>query len=626
MANLSLKHVYKIYDDGTKAVSDFNLDISDNEFVVFVGPSGCGKSTTLRMIAGLEDITAGDFFIDGVLANNLEPKDRDMAMVFQNYALYPHMSVFDNMAFGLKIRHVPKAEIEKRVNQAAKILDIADQLNKKPKDMSGGQKQTVALGRSIVRKPKVFLLDEPLSNLYAKLRASMRSEITRLHKILGTTFIYVTHDQVEAMTMGTKIVVMKKGVIQQVNSPMELYDHPENLFVAGFIGTPQMNFIDASFDYDKDDNILINFFGNTISSTKEELVKLDMSHVYRREEVVLGIRPEHFLVSKTKGGENSFEMRIDQIEALGNEMNLEGCIANSEKKLVVRCFRDDSFKVGDSIFLSVASKNIHLFEKESEKTLLPRIPFESVVHVSVKDGKLLAFNGEAALPKVITDKLEEGNADLLLYKDSIKPGKDFTADIFLKEPINGKWLLTLKQGNNYFFYLSDSYVDGDKFEFSLDFKATSFVQKEEVVVEKFKEVSNVEGKLVPVKKLMPLHDKKNRSKKKKVFDYNVEGYSISVPTEIVEKVYSLLGKQFELHAIEFSLDAEKVAFADEGIPGVITSVLDYGDSSYYEVKVGGREVYVRRNDGDFEIGKAVHLSVRAEDMGVYDTNFGVKLI
>ncbi len=626
MANLSLKHVYKIYDDGTKAVSDFNLDISDNEFVVFVGPSGCGKSTTLRMIAGLEDITAGDFFIDGVLANNLEPKDRDMAMVFQNYALYPHMSVFDNMAFGLKIRHVPKAEIEKRVNQAAKILDIADQLNKKPKDMSGGQKQRVALGRSIVRKPKVFLLDEPLSNLDAKLRASMRSEITRLHKILGTTFIYVTHDQVEAMTMGTKIVVMKKGVIQQVNSPMELYDHPENLFVAGFIGTPQMNFIDASFDYDKDDNILINFFGNTISSTKEELVKLDMSHVYRREEVVLGIRPEHFLVSKTKGGENSFEMRIDQIEALGNEMNLEGCIANSEKKLVVRCFRDDSFKVGDSIFLSVASKNIHLFEKESEKTLLPRIPFESVVHVSVKDGKLLAFNGEAALPKVITDKLEEGNADLLLYKDSIKPGKDFTADIFLKEPINGKWLLTLKQGNNYFFYLSDSYVDGDKFEFSLDFKATSFVQKEEVVVEKFKEVSNVEGKLVPVKKLMPLHDKKNRSKKKKVFDYNVEGYSISVPTEIVEKVYSLLGKQFELHAIEFSLDAEKVAFADEGIPGVITSVLDYGDSSYYEVKVGGREVYVRRNDGDFEIGKAVHLSVRAEDMGVYDTNFGVKLI
>jgi hypothetical protein len=196
----------------------------------------------------------------------------------------------------------------------------------------------------------------------------------------------------------------------------------------------------------------------------------------------------------------------------------------------------------------------------------------------------------------------------------------------LKEPINGKWLLTLKQGNNYFFYLSDSYIDGDKFEFSLDFKATSFVQKAEVVVEKFKEVSKVEGKLVPVKKLMPLHDKKNRSKKKKVFDYNVEGYSISVPTEIVEKVYSLLGKQFELHAIEFSLDAEKVAFAEEGIPGVITGVLDYGDSSYYEVKVGGREVYVRRNDEDFEIGKAVHLSVRAEDMGVYDTNFGVKLI
>ena len=249
MAQLSLKHVYKIYDNGTKAVNDFNLDIGDNEFVVFVGPSGCGKSTTLRMIAGLEDITAGDFYIDGILANQLEPKDRDIAMVFQNYALYPHMSVYENMAFGLRIRHVPKDEINKRVNEAARILDITNQLDKKPKAMSGGQRQRVALGRAIVRKPKVFLLDEPLSNLDAKLRSSMRSEITRLHKVLGTTFIYVTHDQVEAMTMGTKIVVMKDGVIQQVDSPMNLYDYPSNVFVAGFIGTPQMNFIPAKLSY-----------------------------------------------------------------------------------------------------------------------------------------------------------------------------------------------------------------------------------------------------------------------------------------------------------------------------------------------------------------------------------------
>ena len=252
MAQLSLKHVYKIYDNGTKAVNDFNLDIGDNEFVVFVGPSGCGKSTTLRMIAGLEDITAGDFYIDGILANQLEPKDRDIAMVFQNYALYPHMTVYENMAFGLRIRHVPKEEINKRVNEAARILAISDQLDKKPKAMSGGQRQRVALGRAIVRKPKVFLLDEPLSNLDAKLRSSMRSEITRLHRVLGTTFIYVTHDQVEAMSMGTRIVVLRSGVIQQVDTPTNLYDYPANRFVAGFLGTPQMNFLEVKIQKAKE--------------------------------------------------------------------------------------------------------------------------------------------------------------------------------------------------------------------------------------------------------------------------------------------------------------------------------------------------------------------------------------
>ena len=281
MANLSLKHIYKIYENGTRAVDDFNLEIKDDEFIVFVGPSGCGKSTTLRMIAGLEEITAGDFYIDGVLANNLEPKNRDMAMVFQNYALYPHMSVYDNMAFGLKIRHVNKEEIDKRVHEAAKILDIENQLGKKPKNMSGGQRQRVALGRAIVRKPKVFLLDEPLSNLDAKLRSAMRSEITRLHNVLKTTFIYVTHDQVEAMTMGSRIVVMKEGVIKQVDTPMNLYDYPENIFVAGFIGTPQMNFINAKLDYNKDEVLLKTDFKDISCSIS------DISHIDKINIIIL---------------------------------------------------------------------------------------------------------------------------------------------------------------------------------------------------------------------------------------------------------------------------------------------------------------------------------------------------
>ena len=245
MASLRLQDIYKVYQSGVVAVTDFTLDIEDKEFIVFVGPSGCGKSTTLRMIAGLEEISDGELYIDGKLMNNVQPKDRDIAMVFQNYALYPHMTVYDNMAFGLKLRKKPKAEIDEKVKEAARILGLETYLQRKPKALSGGQRQRVALGRAIVREPKVFLLDEPLSNLDAKLRAQMRTEITKLHHRLATTFIYVTHDQVEAMTMGTRIVVMKDGFIQQVDAPQKLYDYPANLFVAGFIGTPQMNFFDA---------------------------------------------------------------------------------------------------------------------------------------------------------------------------------------------------------------------------------------------------------------------------------------------------------------------------------------------------------------------------------------------
>ena len=252
MASLSLSHIDKTYPNGFKAVKDFNLEIADKEFIIFVGPSGCGKSTTLRMIAGLEDITGGTFTIDGKVMNDVEPKDRDIAMVFQNYALYPHMTVFDNMAFGLKLRKVPKEQIKKQVEEAAKILDLDKLLDRKPKALSGGQRQRVAMGRAIVRNPKVFLMDEPLSNLDAKLRVQMRVEISKLHQRLQTTIIYVTHDQTEAMTLGTRIVVMKDGVVQQVDTPQNLYDKPGNLFVAGFMGSPQMNFLDATVVVDGD--------------------------------------------------------------------------------------------------------------------------------------------------------------------------------------------------------------------------------------------------------------------------------------------------------------------------------------------------------------------------------------
>ena len=323
MASLSLKNIYKVYPNGFNAVKDFNLEIEDKEFIIFVGPSGCGKSTTLRMIAGLEDISSGELWIGDKLVNDVEPKDRDIAMVFQNYALYPHMSVYDNMAFGLKLRKVPKEKIDKAVHEAAKILDIEHLLDRKPKALSGGQRQRVAMGRAIVREPKVFLMDEPLSNLDAKLRVQMRVEISKLHQRLQTTIIYVTHDQTEAMTLGTRIVVMKDGIIQQVDTPQNLYDKPCNLFVAGFMGMPPMNFIDCKVVKSGAD-VLLMFGSHSIKvpdSKAERLIALDAID----KEVVLGIRPEDihdeqlFIESSP---ESVIDARINIYEMLGAEVYL----------------------------------------------------------------------------------------------------------------------------------------------------------------------------------------------------------------------------------------------------------------------------------------------------------------
>ena len=323
MAKVSLKHVYKIYDGDVTAVTDFNLEIDDKEFIILVGPSGCGKSTTLRMIAGLEDISKGELYIGDVLANDVAPKDRDIAMVFQNYALYPHMSVYDNMAFGLKLRKMPKEEIRRRVEEAARILGISSYLERKPKALSGGQRQRVALGRAIVRDPKVFLLDEPLSNLDAKLRAQMRTEIAKLHKRLGTTFIYVTHDQTEAMTMGTRIVVMKDGFIQQVDTPQNLYDMPCNEFVAGFIGSPQMNFIDSKIE--KKGNDYYFLVGKQAIKLPESKNKDNVLAKYVNKEVVVGIRPEHVNDDPdfvAKAGDAAIEADVEVTELMGAEIYL----------------------------------------------------------------------------------------------------------------------------------------------------------------------------------------------------------------------------------------------------------------------------------------------------------------
>ena len=390
MASVTLKNIKKIYpnteakkkkrkkgepeekktnlqitDEGVVAVQEFSLEIADREFIVLVGPSGCGKSTTLRMIAGLEEITDGELYIGDRLVNNVAPKDRDIAMVFQNYALYPHMTVFENMAFSLKLKKVPKKEIEQKVHEAAEILGITEYLDRKPKALSGGQRQRVAIGRAIVRDPQVLLMDEPLSNLDAKLRNQMRAEIIKLRSRINTTFIYVTHDQTEAMTLGDRIVIMRDGFIQQIGTPQEVFDKPANLFVAGFIGTPQMNFFDAELKRDGD-KYTVEVCGEQVKLTEDKQAALLRNGVPAGP-VTLGIRPEHIVLAKTGG----IPARVDVSEMMGSSVHLHLTAAGHDAVVIVPTLELDAIpSYGQQVSLELHEDSIHLFDRESEKSLL----------------------------------------------------------------------------------------------------------------------------------------------------------------------------------------------------------------------------------------------------------------
>ena len=369
MAGLSLKGIGKIYSGGVIGAKDINLEIEDKEFIILVGPSGCGKSTTLRMIAGLEEISEGELYIGDKLVNDVAPKDRDIAMVFQNYALYPHMTVFENMAFGLKLRKVPKDVIKQKVHEAAKILDIEHLLDRKPKALSGGQRQRVALGRAIVREPKVFLMDEPLSNLDAKLRVQMRAEIGKLHKRLGTTVIYVTHDQTEAMTMGTRIAVMKDGYLQQCATPTELYDEPVNVFVAGFIGSPQMNFINVTLE-NKEDGVHLKGESFDVLLPEGKASKADLSAYYGKE-VIMGIRPESIYDDEAHIAsmpDGVIDVDVDLTEMMGAETYLYLKLAGTP--IIARVNRRTTAKADDKIKVVIDVNKVHLFDKETERAII----------------------------------------------------------------------------------------------------------------------------------------------------------------------------------------------------------------------------------------------------------------
>ncbi len=365
MANVELKNITKIYEGSVKAVDAANISVNDKEFLVLVGPSGCGKTTTLRMIAGLEEITDGELYIDGKLVNDVAPKDRDIAMVFQNYALYPHMTVYDNMAFGLKIRKYPKKDIEARVKDAAQILDIEELLDRKPKALSGGQRQRVAVGRAIVRKPKVFLFDEPLSNLDAKLRVQMRAELSSLHTRLQATIVYVTHDQVEAMTMGDRIVVMRDGLIQQIDTPLGLYTNPVNRFVAGFIGSPPMNIVKVSVK-DEGGRLFVDEgdYQLTMSGKLSDILR-----PYVGKDIFMGVRPEDLVYSETPYAENNMPAKIEVVEPLGAEIHVFLSTTN-HASIVANCPPRFDFQVGAMANFTTDMEKLQFFDMETEQALV----------------------------------------------------------------------------------------------------------------------------------------------------------------------------------------------------------------------------------------------------------------
>ena len=353
----------QITDEGVVAVQQFSLDIKDKEFIVLVGPSGCGKSTTLRMVAGLEEISGGELIIDGKVMNDVAPKDRDIAMVFQNYALYPHMTVYENMAFSLKLRHTPKDEIDKKVREAARILDITQYLERKPKALSGGQRQRVAIGRAIVRAPKVMLMDEPLSNLDAKLRNEMRAEIIKLRQRIDTTFMYVTHDQTEAMTLGDRIAIMRDGYIQQIGTPQEVFNHPSNLFVAGFIGMPVMNFFDAELKREGN-NYFVELSGEKVKLDEKKTARLLKNNV-QSQPITLGVRPEHTNIS-----DKGVPAKVDVSEMMGSSVHLHVDADGRDVIIIVPILdMEDNYKYGDLVHFTFAGNVAHVFSKETGKNL-----------------------------------------------------------------------------------------------------------------------------------------------------------------------------------------------------------------------------------------------------------------
>ena len=628
MASLSLKHIFKVYDGGVKAVNDFCMDIEDKEFIVFVGPSGCGKSTTLRMIAGLEEITAGELRIDNEIVNDFEPKDRNIAMVFQNYALYPHMSVYENMAFSLRTVHMPNDQIHEKVMEAAAILGITEYLDRKPKALSGGQRQRVALGRAIVRQPKVFLLDEPLSNLDAKLRAAMRAEISRLHEKLGTTFIYVTHDQVEAMTMGSRIVVMKDGFVQQIDTPINLYKFPDNVFVAGFIGTPQMNFFDGIITKSGDDVRFSLDCGTDIDMKYIQADKIPVKYMDGNHKIVFGIRPDDIRVKKdTNYDDGSWapaKAVVSVVEVLGGEtliyanLNLDTPDAESGA-IIIKADPDTFVRRGDVIDIEISRKKFHVFDKESEKSIRRRIPEENIINASICEGKL-GFEGQSfTLPAAIKCS-DAQKAEISMPVSAITLGTgNGEAVVQWIEKIENKVLYFLKVGELTLFSLEHGearFAVGDKVAFDIDFTQIAIDSME---IKPLMTTNTLDGIFT-----------KEKDKSRKFYNFYIEiGGTRLVPTEsICEKLFACKGNKIFHTPLEYIVDADKLTVVCGGaegnlLSGKVTEILDYGHIKYAKIDVNGQTLTAAY---DGSVGDSVDVIVPVEALTIKDKSIDIIIV
>lgn len=647
MADLSLKHIYKVYPNGTKAVNDFNMQIADKEFIVFVGPSGCGKSTVLRMIAGLEAITAGELKIGDVVVNELEPKDRDIAMVFQNYALYPHMTIYENIAFGLRMRRIPdvkkdkdgntvcdkngqpikvmrkytKAELDEKVHEAAKVLGITDYLKRKPKEMSGGQRQRVALGRAIVREPKVMLLDEPLSNLDAKLRTQMRSEIVKLHKKLNTTFIYVTHDQVEAMTMGTRIVVMKDGYIQQIDTPKNLYKYPGNKFVAGFIGTPQMNFFEGTLKK-VGDKVIIDFANSDAKITMPYSMMMKTMPLYLNGDkpVIIGLRAEDISLDfeKVEKSTAKIKVKISHTEELGTETLVYGDIDmngngfdDTGTRIIIKAGGFKDYKTDDILEAALDISAVHLFDKETEESILPRIPQYNFLDCKMDGGKLQFCNTEIAIPSAIS--LTNGDYNLLLPPTAITFGGDISADVVGCEEINGQVLVSLDIGGKRLFALTDKLVEKGKTTINVDLKSIALYKDGKNVVSPMPILNTLNGTFTMVK------NGKLRSY------YAVIGEKqLAVSEQVYLKMFSALsGRKVFNTSFDYEWSPYDLAISDDGIVGEVVEMLDYGTEQFAKVNVAGSTLYIKT---DKPVSGKVHIRPDMNSVGVVEKSRGIKIV